>query len=104
MLRSDSTIIALTLRCVLTPLSFDWTSAHFGYPGKTRFFHTLLDEPRYVKMFQPNPTRLPDGTWQTHPGDIEIAFYVHREIVPAFVESFSSEAHALGVQGDIEFC
>jgi hypothetical protein len=81
---------------------YDWTSAHFGYPGQTRFFHTLLDEPRYVKIFQPNPTRMPDGTWETHPGDAEVTFYLHREVWAAFLEIFKTEARALGVSGEIE--
>lgn len=82
---------------------FDWTSAHFGYPGQTRFFHTLLDEPRYVKMFQPNPKKLPDGTWTTRPGDLEMSFYVYKEVKDAFVEIYQTEARSLGVLGDIEF-
>jgi hypothetical protein len=83
--------------------SFDWTSAHFGYPGQTRFFHTLLDEPRYVKIFQPNPMKLSDGSWRTRTGDAEISFYLHKVVKDAFVDIFKAETRALEVSGEIEF-
>ncbi|CAL1702969.1 unnamed protein product [Somion occarium] len=53
---------------------FDWTSPHFGYPSQTQFFHTILQKPRYLKIVQPNPTRLADGSWKTYNGDAEVTF------------------------------
>lgn len=88
---------------LISSTSFDWTSAHFGYPGKTRFFHTVLDGPRYVKMFEPNPTRQPDGTWTTRRGDVEITLHVDEEACARFKELIVQEAHNLGVVGEIEF-
>ncbi|GJE85403.1 hypothetical protein PsYK624_014820 [Phanerochaete sordida] len=83
---------------------FDWTSAHFGFPGQTRFYHTILDEPRFIKMFQPNPTRLPDGTWQVRPkDDVEIVFYIHKESRGTFMDLFAAQAHDLGMSGDVEW-
>ena len=83
---------------------FDWTSAHFGFPGQTRFYHTILDEPRFVKMFQPNPTRLPNGTWQVRPkDDVEIVFYIHKEFRGTFMDLFAAQARHLGMSGEVEW-
>ncbi|GJE85414.1 hypothetical protein PsYK624_014930 [Phanerochaete sordida] len=84
---------------------FDWTSAHFGFPGQTRFYHTVdLDEPQVLKMFAPNPTRLTDGGWYTRSkDDVEMTFFVHKEQKGAFVELFTAQARNLGLTGDIEW-
>ncbi|GJE85405.1 transferase family-like protein [Phanerochaete sordida] len=83
---------------------FDWTSAHFGFPDQTRFCHTVLNEPRFLKMFRPNPTRRPDGTWDVRPkDDVEMIFYVHKEIRSAVMDLFASEANKLGMTGDVEW-
>lgn len=83
---------------------FDWTSAHFGFPGQVRFFHTVLDEPRYVKMFQPNPAQLPDGTWaKRSKDDIEITFYVYKELQEVFKNIFTAQVQALDMSGEIEW-
>ena len=63
----------------------------------------MLSEPRYVKFFEPNPTRQPDGSWRLRQGDIEVAIYVHAELKPAFMECFAAEARKLGIQGDVEW-
>ncbi|GJE85404.1 hypothetical protein PsYK624_014830 [Phanerochaete sordida] len=83
---------------------FDWTSAHFGFPGQTRFYHTILDEPQFLKMFHPNPTRLPDGSWEARPkDDIEIVFYIHKELQVAFMDFFTRQVRNLGMSGDVEW-
>ena len=84
---------------------FDWTSAHFGFPGQARFYHTVdLDEPQVVKIFAPNPTRLPDGSWDARPkDDVEMTFFVYKEQKAAFMELFTEQARGLGLTGDIEW-
>lgn len=89
--------------CILTVvLSFDWTSAHFGYPGRTRFFHTVLDGPRYVKFFEPNPVFQQDGTWKSRCGDVEITLHVDDYVHTQFKKMLLEELQRLGVSGDIE--
>lgn len=57
-----------------------------------------------MKFFQPNPTRQPDGTWSRRPkDDIEITFYVHKELKDAFKEIFTFQARILGMSGDVEW-
>ena len=34
----------------------DWHSAHFGFPGKT-YFYTSGIEDRYIRIFRSNPPR-----------------------------------------------
>ncbi|KAI0090100.1 hypothetical protein BDY19DRAFT_888071 [Irpex rosettiformis] len=83
---------------------FDWTSAHFGYPGQTRFYHTLINGPRFVKFFRPNPTLLPDGTWKpSSPDDVEINLFLPNEVKERFKEIISQEVKNLGVVGSIDF-
>lgn len=83
---------------------FDWTSPHFGFPDQVRFYHTLLDEPRFVKMFRPNPTRQPDGTWGVRPkDDVEITFYIYKEFRAMFMELFTAQTKALGMSGNVEW-
>ncbi|GJE86552.1 hypothetical protein PsYK624_026320 [Phanerochaete sordida] len=83
---------------------FDWTSAHFGWAGRTRFYHTVLDEPRFVKMFQPNPAPLPDGSWEVRSkDDVEIVFYIQKELRGAFVDLFAAQARELGMSGEVEW-
>ena len=67
-----------------------------------RYFHINLPAPRYVKIFQPNPTRLPDGAWKTYPGGAEISFCLQtREVREAFLEHLKVEARALGIPDEI---
>ncbi|KAH7099822.1 hypothetical protein BKA62DRAFT_708898 [Auriculariales sp. MPI-PUGE-AT-0066] len=86
---------------------FAWTSAHFGYPGRARFFHTCSDAPRYVKIFTPNPTRTVDAagqeSWKDWKGGAEVTFFIEPRYRGAFIDSFSAKARELGVEGDIEF-
>ncbi|KAI0685145.1 hypothetical protein BC835DRAFT_547471, partial [Cytidiella melzeri] len=77
---------------------FDWTSAHFGFPDKTRFFHTLITGPRFVKIFRPNPTLLQDGTWRaSSPDDAEITFFIAKESSERFKDLFKQEVQAWGL-------
>lgn len=76
----------------------DWTSPHFGYPGKTQFYHTILPEPRFLKIFQPNPVRLSDGTWKTFAGDAEVTLSVLKDKRFAFEKAILDELEALGVE------
>lgn len=90
--------------CLTLERRFDWTSAHFGFPDQTRFCHTVLNEPQYLKMFRPNPTRLPDGTWEVRSkDDVEMIFYLHKELRGTFVDLFTAQARNLGMPGDVEW-
>ena len=86
------------------PSRFDWTSAHFGYPEQTRFYHTLINGPRFIKLFRPNPTLLSDGTWKpSSPDDVEIALCLPQEAEERFKEIMRQEVRNLGAVGCIEF-
>ncbi|KAK7682152.1 hypothetical protein QCA50_014739 [Cerrena zonata] len=76
----------------------DWTSPHFGYPGQTQFYHTILPEPRFIKIFQPNPTCLSDGTWKTYAGDAEITLSVLKDKRIAFEEAILGELKEFGIE------
>lgn len=82
---------------------YNWTSAHFGYPGQARFFHTCSDAPRYVKMFTPNPTRQADGSWRDWAGGAEVMFYIEPRYRGPFIKAFEAKVYALGVQGEVEW-
>ncbi|EJD45496.1 hypothetical protein AURDEDRAFT_165359 [Auricularia subglabra TFB-10046 SS5] len=82
---------------------FAWTSAHFGFKGQARFFHTTSDAPRYAKIFTPNPTPLPDGSWRTNDGGAEVVLYVEPHLRSSFVQGLSAVVRELGVQGEVEF-
>ncbi|KAJ3478058.1 hypothetical protein NLI96_g10028 [Meripilus lineatus] len=82
---------------------FNWHSAHFGYPNQTQFYHTLLDEPRFLKIFQPNPYRLPDGTWQSFTSnDAEITCHVRSAKKEPFEEALRHKLRVLRVSGNVE--
>ncbi|KAJ3551692.1 hypothetical protein NM688_g4560 [Phlebia brevispora] len=76
---------------------FDWASAHFGYEGKTRFFHTQLDAPRFAKMFQPNPEVMPDGSIQPSPYNVEVTFCLYEDARERFKPVLLEEMRRLGV-------
>ena len=78
-------------------MRFDWTSAHFGYSSKTRFFHTILEEPRWVKIVQPNPTLASDGSWAQHSGSAEVTLYILKGCETSLGLSISTELAALSI-------
>jgi hypothetical protein len=85
-------------------ISFDWTSAHFGYPNQTRFYHTNFPTPRYVKIFTPNPTLSPDGkTWEVHYEDAEVTFFLAENVKKRFEKILQDNARDLGMLGEVEF-
>ena len=67
-----------------------------------RFFHTQLDEPRFIKMFQPNPVLMPDGT-AYKPAEVEITFYLYTEAKKRFKQVFAEELRRLGVQTECKW-
>lgn len=81
---------------------FNWTAAHFGYPGRARFYNTDLNAPRYVKIFKPNPTALADGAWRDNRGAAEVTLYLRCEQKPGFERELRAQCHALGLSGEIE--
>ncbi|CAL1702968.1 unnamed protein product [Somion occarium] len=78
---------------------FDWTSAHFGHPGRTQFYHTMLLEPRFIKIVQPNPIRLADGTYQSFSGDAEVTLCVLKKQRELFTRALHEEMGGLHVEG-----
>jgi hypothetical protein len=61
--------------------------------------------PRYVKIFPPNPTLLPDGkTWEVHDGDAEVNFFLGTEgLKEKFEKKLQCNARSLGMPGEVEF-
>lgn len=85
---------------------FDWTSAHFGYPGQTRFYHTAPRFARYVKIFKANPDvpHVPGAPWRSRTDDAEVALAVSSVAVKdKFRRILSSELRSLGVSGAVEW-
>ncbi|EJD45495.1 hypothetical protein AURDEDRAFT_184740 [Auricularia subglabra TFB-10046 SS5] len=82
---------------------FDWTKAHFGYEGQARFFHTCSDAARYIKIFTPNPTLLPDGTWKSNQGAAEVVFYLEPHLREPFMHEFVNVMRDFGVEGGPEY-
>ncbi|KZW01146.1 hypothetical protein EXIGLDRAFT_603453, partial [Exidia glandulosa HHB12029] len=83
---------------------FDWTAAHFGYEGKARFFHTVINRPRYVKIFTPNSTpSCGDSEWKQHQGDAEAVFYIEPYMKVDFIEDFRAVVAELGVHTEVDF-
>ena len=62
-----------------------------------RFFHMMLDEPRGVKIFQPNPIVLPDGTVHRS-GVVEVTFFLHKVAMAKFETILPSEMRRLGLE------
>jgi hypothetical protein len=84
--------------------SFDWTSAHFGYPNQTRFYHTNDPVPRYIEIYTPNPTLLPDGkTWEVHSWGAEVTLYVAEDVKERFEKILQCNARCLGMTDEVEF-
>jgi hypothetical protein len=88
---------------MLTASRFDWTSAHFGYPGMARFFHTSPSFSRYIKIFRANPAQQPDGSWVDRSNDVECTLYIPRFARSAFQRIMQEAIEALGVTGDVEW-
>ncbi|KDQ11318.1 hypothetical protein BOTBODRAFT_35402 [Botryobasidium botryosum FD-172 SS1] len=57
---------------------FDWNAAHFGFPGRARFYTAFLLD-RQFRVFRANPTKLKDGTWVSNEGAVDVAFRIWRE-------------------------
>jgi hypothetical protein len=98
-------VCALTNYLCVRDISFDWTSAHFGYPNETRFYQpTRSSAPRYVRVNTPNPVLLPDGnTWESRSGDFEVTFCVVKDVKERFEKTLKDNVKALGMPGDVEF-
>jgi hypothetical protein len=85
-------------------ISFDWTSAHFGYPNQTRFHQCTRLVPRYVRIYTPNPILLPDGkTWESRSGDFEATFCVVKDVKERFEKVLKDNVRELEMPGDVEF-
>jgi len=81
---------------------FGWTSAHFGHPGKVRFYHEDSPRPRLVKIITPNP-KFVDGTLVSREGDMEVTLYVPQNGRKMFEELFDKYTKSLGMTGSVEF-
>lgn len=82
---------------------FDYLSPHFGYEGRTLCYYNHPPGARFVKILPPNPRVLPNGTFQSREGDIEVVFFVPTDQEGRMKEIISRYAKALGVSGEIEF-
>jgi len=66
-------------------LSLDWTSAHFGYPERTRFFTAGVNT-RYMRVFRANPS-----VSETGADDVEICFGVPAVLKSKVMEYLTTE-------------
>jgi hypothetical protein len=82
---------------------FDYLSPHFGYEGRTMYYYSHPPGARFVKVLPPNPRVLPDGTFQSRKGDIEVVFFVPTDKKEEMKGIISGYVKTLGVSGGIEF-
>jgi len=82
---------------------FDYLSPHFGYQGRTLYYYSHPPGARFVKVLPPNPRVLPDGSFQSRKGDVEVVFFVPTEKMDEMKVIISRYAKAFGVSGEIEF-
>jgi hypothetical protein len=82
---------------------FDYLSPHFGYEGRTLYYYSHPPGARFVKVLPPNPRVLPDGTFESRNGDIEVVFFVPTDKKDRMKGIISRYAKILGVSGEIEF-
>ena len=79
-----------------------WTSAHFGHPGKVRFYTSHTAGSRYVQIDSPNPNFI-DGAWVSREDEIEATLYVPPNRRKRFETSFERCAKGFGMTGSVEF-
>ena len=82
---------------------FDYLSPHFGYEGRTLCYYSQPPGARFVKVLPPNPKVLPDGTFQSRGGDIEVSFFIPVDEEGQMKEIISKYSKTLGASGEIEF-
>ena len=82
---------------------FDYLSPHFGYEDRTMYYYSHPPGARFVKVLPPNPRVLPDGTFQSRKGDVEVVFFVPTDKMDEMKGIISGYAKTLGASGDIEF-
>lgn len=82
---------------------FDYLSPHFGYEGRTLYYYCHPPGARFVKVLPPNPRVLPDGTFQSRKGDVEVVFFIPTDKKDEMKGIMSRYAKTLGVSGEIEF-
>lgn len=82
---------------------FDYLAPHFGYEGRTLYYYSHPPGSRFIKVLPPNPRVLPDGTFQSRKGDVEVVFFVPTDRKGDMKEILSRYAKALGVSGELEF-
>jgi len=68
--------------------SLDWTSAHFGCPGRTRFY-TPGTSDRYVRVFRANPGPQSDGG--DAGGALDVCFAITRHLQPRVAAILADE-------------
>jgi len=78
------------------------TSAHFGHPGKARFYYGHAPSVRFVKITTPNPKCI-DGMWISRDGEMEGTLYVPQNRRKVFETLFERYAKGLGMTGSVEF-
>ena len=82
---------------------FDYLSPHFGYKDRTLYYYCHPPGARFVKVLPPNPRVLPDGTFQSRKGDVEVAFFVPADKKDEMKGTISRYVKTLGASGEVEF-
>ena len=82
---------------------FDYLSPHFGYQGRTLYYYSHPPGARFVKVLPPNPRVLPDGTFQSRKGDVEVVFFVPTDKKDEMKRIISRYAKTFGASGEVEF-
>lgn len=88
---------------VNSTVKFDYLSPHFGYEGRTLWYYSHPPGARFIKVLPPNPRVLPDGTFQSREGGVEVAFFIPTDRMDQMKEIISMYAEALGASDKIEF-
>jgi len=82
---------------------FDYLSPHFGYEGRTLYYYSHPPGARFVKVLPPNPRVLPDGTFRSRKGDVEVVFFVPANKKDEMKGIITRYAKTLGASGEVEF-
>ena len=80
----------------------DFTSPHFGHPGKISYHTSHTSCSRYVQIMTPNPKSV-DEAWISREGQMEGTMYVPPGRRKKFETLFERYAKDFGMSGPVEF-
>jgi hypothetical protein len=72
-----------------------FASHHFGYQGQMRFYFYGSFE-RYLRIYPANPERLPDGSWKTYDGGVDVCFRVKHSLKAGVIEILEEDFRDIG--------